>query len=500
MQLLNSITASEIGDYESKMRFLLKRVKDFLAKKEYGDIPEIIATYLNVYQKLIFAKEKEIKYSYLLELRDSVYFYLLEDRSNEDLKKVYVQIMYSAKDVITYSLYNCTKEVVHQEIKDFIYMKQILSTYYELNGLRQLHDKIFIDILCRLTNYLKVNGEGLSLVSDYVDQLELLSEIKILDTETDLYQESQINVEMHELKDTRNYYIALLLCFYYQRNKNKKYDEIFNKLKYIRSGEQYEIWKYQNVLNAFENISEQDFQKIFFIQEAEEAIVVQKVRSELEKKVKQIKDSQLKELEERNLTDLVEKEIESLKVKAIQDFKNYNPYDTKIESNYDFFKMKTNFCISKRSLVDSSIISYGTNYCSFIEPFLYRKLIRMNNCSIKNIKSVLEIADLRNDNTLILPNEYRDYFYTGNIPNIKYLDYNIIQIDDFIFKLNYFHVSNGLILKDSDFYSLISLKELRVLNKEEWKQQDEDFVMNVNVEFIFAFNKSKIFNAYRLEY
>ena len=33
------------------------------------------------------------------------------------------------------------------------------------------------------------------------------------------------------------------------------------------------------------------------------------------------------------------------------------------ENDYEIRKVQSNFCISKKSLIDSSVISFGSNYC-----------------------------------------------------------------------------------------------------------------------------------------
>ena len=120
------------------------------------------------------------------------------------------------------------------------------------------------------------------------------------------------------------------------------------------------------------------------------------------------------------------------------------------------------------------------------------------------ISSILEIDGLSDSKTeankLIVPSEYRRYFSVTNIPNIRYLTPNSIQVGECIFDLEYFYSPSGLIIKVSDFYSTISLKEIKVINKEEWVENGDDFVMKVNIEFVFAFDTKKKFTAYRLEY
>ena len=99
---------------------------------------------------------------------------------------------------------------------------------------------------------------------------------------------------MHESKDTRNYYIALLLCYYYETQKGHGFDEILKKLKYKNN----DIWKYQNILNSFSNINEQAFEQIFNISKSEQNRddAVSAVREKLEKQLERIKEKQKKNL------------------------------------------------------------------------------------------------------------------------------------------------------------------------------------------------------------
>ena len=63
--------------------------------------------------------------------------------------------------------------------------------------------------------------------------------------------------------------------------------------------------------------------------------------------------------------------IEELMTAAEEDFSSFAKFDESVE-NISIYKIQSVFTISKRSLIDSSVISYGTNYCSFLKPFLYK--------------------------------------------------------------------------------------------------------------------------------
>lgn len=503
LKLINSINSENIKIYRAKMQFLVKRIMDCIAVKKYERIQELISTYFSVYQKLV-ASKKEKNYSYLLEIRDSIYFSLLDNRNDKKLQDFYLQVIEESKNIITYSLYNCPENVVNQEIKDFIFLKQLLTTYNEFEDLCLYHSKILIDILCRLVNFIKINGKCFSVLKAYVNQLELVENIMVSDLDTELYQEEQLNTGFHEIKDTRNYYIALLLCYYCSRFGEKKLDAVIKKLSYVRKNAEYQEWKYRCILETLKDISQGSFEKILGLK-LDKSKSVSVVKDKLSFLVNEIKNKQKRELQYKDVSGLLDKEIERQKEKVFEDFNEYSKYDTSRESEYIIRSVKSNFCISKKSLTDKSVISFDSNYCSFIEPILYQNISKILQVyEIKSINSVLEIDDLiigeENENGLFVPSDCRRYFSATNISGIKYLAPNRIQIGDYVFNLDYFYAPDGLIVKKSDFYSIISLKELKVLNKEGWSENGDDFVMKVNIEFVFAFDKSKKIKMYRLEY
>lgn len=78
--------------------------------------------------------------------------------------------------------------------------------------------------------------------------------------------------------------------------------------------------------------------------------------------------------------------------------------------------------------------------------------------------------------------------------------YEILKTEQIVFVLK--KTGEYMTLKSSFSRcpSIISLKNVKLLNKEEWSENGDDFVMNVNIEFVFAFDKSKKIKMYRLEY
>ena len=427
----------------------------------------------------------------------------MDNKSERELQKAYFQIFDGAKQIILSSLHNCPEQVVSQEIRDFIYMKQMLSTYSAFESLCCYHSKILIDILCYVVNFIKVNGKNYSLLKSYINQLELVDEIFVSDIEMDIYQEEQLNTDFHEIKDTRNYYIAVLLCYYCSRFGKQKLDDVLNKLSYCKKGEKYQVWKYKNILRTFDNISQDSFEKMLCIKK-DKYDSVETVKGKLFGFVEEIKEQEQKKLQDTDVSELTDKKIEELKSKTLEDFCNFAEFDTARCDDYIIQRIKSNFCISKKSLIDDSVISYDSNYCYFMEPILYKCLIKMGTYQVNTISSILEMDNLSKKNgepnNLIVPNACRTYFSASKIPGIKYIGLNRIQLDDFIFYLDYFNVTDGLIIKKTDFYSSISLKEIKILDDEGWIENGKDFVMNVNVEFSFAFDKAKKFTAYRLEY
>ena len=503
LKLMNSIESDNKKIYRAKMQFLIKRIMDCIAVRKYEKIQELISTYFSVYQKMIVSKNEK-KYSYLLEIRDSVYFTLIDNRENKKLQSFYFQIVGESKNIIMYSLYNCPESVVYQEIKDFIYLKQLLTTYNEFEKLCLYHSQIFIDILCRVLNFIKVNGKCFSILKAYIDQLELVESIMLSDLDTELYQEEQVNTSFHEIKDTRNYYIALLLCYYCSRFGKSKVYKVIQKLCYIRQNVDYQEWKYKCILETFENITQESFEKILGLK-VDKLKSVSVVKEKLNSLVNEIKNKEKKELQNKDASKLLEKEIERQRNKVFSDFKDYSQYDSSRKSDYTLQSVKSNFCISKKRLTDNSVISFDSNYCSFIEPLLYQSLSKiLQKSEIKSISSVLEIDGLlkeeKKKNLLLVPASYRKYFSGANISDIKYLAPNTIQIGDYIFDFEYFYAPDGLIIKKSDFYSVVSLKEIKILNKEPWIENGDDFVMNVNIQLVFAFDKTKKITMYRLEY
>lgn len=491
-------------EFIEKSRFIIRRIADYLQEKNIDEnnstIKKLIDNYFALYKKFIYLHK--CKYSYLLEIRDVLFFEMLDNPSDENLINYYRQLIKNSCDIIYLSLYHQNENVINQEIKDFIYFIQFFELHKELDGVTNFHSHVFLNIFTHLVNCIKIRGKNLNVLRKFITQLNDIKKIEIDDYDLELFEEENVHISVYNPIDTRNYYIGLLLCYYYSVCGKEKLESLINKLVYYKD-EKLIYWQYANILTALENDKDIDnikFCNLFSIK-YHRIDYLGYVKKLLKEKIDVIKNEQINDLETKDVAKKLNDEIER-QIKEIE--KQFNCFNNKTKFIGQKASIETNLCISKKSLTEKSLdmILCGSNYYSLSEAFLYSKIMRFAKMHITPIKKLDDIDILDKDDKLelYLPFEYYQYIYSSRIKNVEYTSIYEIKVNDCLIKFHFINCNYGLILRKKDFESHIQLKNIEKLNAGEWIKQGEDFIKNINIRINFLIDTSNEITCYRLEY
>lgn len=504
LNFLTNTDSKNHNEFEAKLKFITRRIIDCTQKqdlKKYDSFTiKLIETYFSKYKNFIFTGK--CKYSYILEIRESIFFPLLDNPSDEYLKKYYKQIIASSYDIICISFYNLKENTINQEISDFIYLTQFFNQHNELSELENYYSQKFVDVLVWLANCIKIRNRNLNVLKKFVHQFDYIKELKIFDCDFELYEEEQIHKDMYTPTDTRNYYIGILLCYYlviFGKEKNKS---IIDKLCYYKN-QKFCYWHYYAILKALDDskISNEDFCSYYSISDRN-IDYINAVKKMLEQRINNIKEEKIADLKSRDVSEELNQEIEKEILEIEKQFEKFR-YKSK-QGEKSIAKIKTNLCISKKMLTgdDKNILFFGSSYARIAEPFLYSYLMRQGHLNIFSIQELNEIQNINGNEELeiMLPMEYSKYIYSSRIKNIEYLAPSEIKVNDIKIKLCFVNCNYGLIMKKEDFENCICLQSVEKGSEEDWQQQGEDFIKNINICLNFTVDTESKITCYRLEF
>lgn len=504
LNFLANTDSKNHNEFDKKLGFITRRIIDCIQNrdlKKYDKfIIKLLETYFSIYRKIIFIGK--CKYSYILEIRDSVFFSLLDNPSNEYLKKYYKQIIASSYEIICISFYHLKENTINQEISDFIYLTQFFNQHNELSELENYYSQKFVDVLVRLANCIKIRNRNLNVLKKFVHQLDYIKEIKIFDCDFELYEEERVQKDVYTPIDTRNYYIGILLCYYYIYFGKEKNKSIIDKLCYYKN-QDFCYWHYYAILKALDDskISNEDFCSYYSISNRN-IDYINAVKKMLEQRINSIKEEKIADLKNKDVSEELNQEIEKEILEIKKQFEKFR-YKSK-QGQKSIAKIKTNLCISKKMLTDDdkNILFFGASYARIAEPFLYSYLMRQGHLDIFPIQDLSEIQTIDGNEELeiMLPVEYRKYIYSSKIKNIEYLAPSEIKVNDIKIKLCFVNCNYGLILKKEAFVNCICLQSVEKLSEEDWQPQGEDFVKNINICLNFAVDMESKITCYRLEF
>ena len=503
LNFLTNIDSENHNEFEANLKFITRRIIDCTQRQDFKKYDsftiKLIETYFSKYKNFILTGK--CKYSYILEIRDSIFFHLLDDPSNEYLKKYYKQIIASSYNIICISFYHLKENSINQEISDFIYLTQFFNQHNELSKLEDYYSQKFVDVLVRLANCIKIGNRNLNVMKKFVHQLDYIKELKIFDCDFELYEEEQIHKDVYTPIDTRNYYIGILFCYYYACFGKEKVESIVNKLIYYKN-QKFCYWHYYAILKAFDDskITNEDFCSYYSISKRN-IDYIKTVKKMLEDRINNIKGEKITDLKNKDVSEELNKEIEKEIAEIKKQFKKFR-YKSN-QGQKSIAKIETNLCISKKILTDDdkNILFFGTGYDFIAEPFLYSYIMRQGHLDVIPIHQLNEIENLdKEKNELILPMEYRQYIYSSKIKNIEYLAPLKIKVNDIKIKFHFVNCNYGLIMKKEDFENCICLQDVETLSEKDWQQQGEDFIKNINICLNFAVDMETKITCYRLEF
>lgn len=503
LNFLTNTDSKNNNEFEAKLKFITRRIIDCTQKQElkkyYSFTIKLIETYFSTYKNFIFTGK--CKYSYILEIRDSIFSPLLDNPSNEYLKNYYKQIIASSYEIIYISFYQLKENTINQEISDFIYLTQFFNQHNELSALEDYYFQKFIDILVRLANCIKIRNRNLNVLRKFITQLDYIRGIKIFDCDFELYEEEQVHKDVYTPIDIRNYYIGILLCYYLAIFGKGRTDSLINKLCYYKN-EKFCYWHYYAILKALDDskISNEKFCSCYSIVNRN-IDYINAVKKMLEQKINKIKEEKIADLKNKDVSEELNQEVKKEFLEIKEQFENfiYKPNQEKIS----IARIESNLCISKRMLTgdDKNILFFGTNYARIAEPFLYSHLMRYGHLDVFPIQELNEIQNFDEEETeIMLPMEYQKYIYSSKIKNIEYLAPLEIKVNGSKIRLHFVSCNYGLILKKNDFESHICFQGSKKLSEEDWQQQGEDFLKNINICLNFAVDTESKITCYSLEF
>ena len=92
------------------------------------------------------------------------------------------------------------------------------------------------------------------------------------------------------------------------------------------------------------------------------------------------------------------------------------------------------------------------------------------------------------------------FLFVSKIKNIEYIALSEIKVNDIKIKLSFVNCNYGLIMKKEDFENCICLQSVEKNSEEDWQQQGEDFIKNINICLNFAVDTEIKITCYRLKF
>lgn len=466
---------------------------------DYNVLEQQINLFFRMYDSYLLTRK--LSRSYIIEIRDSVYYLLVRDPTNQNIIEQYKRIIGNSFTLISNFLIHMDKRLALSHIGDFASMMQFLKGIPALQEVETIHARYIVDfavLIVYLTLIRKISQDYLN----YLETILSYIDVVIIDsTDRFFYPDLLEPNASFEVKYTRNFFIDLLFIYLTAQNGEALLKRLLDKCKYsIRSDGEYKDFIHYELLNhELKKVSNNDY-ILYGKITIEDCVKATKTVAEcLEHKIAEIKKDNTEKIKQFCCTEKLEQWEKKEKSKIMEAIPG--KFDASQKLAVKVYSAKITLAVSYRELMEnSSLISFGTDYYNLYINWLYSIYLNLPNVKKKHITKLTDIKPQEEKITLLLPLEYHQYIYSNNIPEIKYSG-SKVKIKNYTFDLEFIRLEKGALIVKEDFMRAFCIKDIRMglANKQ---TIDHTEMCNVNVfipaEIDFIFDLKSELYAYIL--
>lgn len=475
--------------FRTKMIQSLKNIKN---DEELREFRLCVNIFLKLHTQYIFNDNMK-HWPYLLCLRDPLYFNILNPPSNleqgEQLKKSYIMILTSSTNLLIYSLRNNTLHEFNLLLEDYIsfgqFMTDDLIRYHYSNQLI-----LIITWILHFNVHSMIESDALRFIPGIVKDVY---ELPVNDID-DVFYTPEVNyIHVEKVKETKNYYIALMLL--YIIDDDTSFNDAFSKLKYHSLHGNEDKWTgYRILSDELEKIDFKLYSDLYpkTQQPNQEDFSRKKInlKNKLDNEIQESQKYEIAELRAKVTNTMIEeyihKQIESIK----NNFIKYFSIET--EKHKSHYKIKSNIILSyKQILHDPSIHVVETDFFEVLnQNFLINFF--MQYATPKYISSFSELSNfIKADASLLVTTGFQDDIFRSQ--EIA-MGTNTLRIDTHSFNYRWVHSSDCGIIEEEIYKKSICLCDLSVDDSQERTEQETatfpDITLSIPVIFDFGIDTS----------
>jgi len=318
------------------------------------------------------------------------------------LLRNYLDLMFRSYELVIIILDKNNIKDTREAINDFLGLVQFFSVNKIVNrnndiNINKRYNYYLVGIVCWILNRIIVNNLGIEYIEIIKTLFKRLDEIDLSGIENDLFEEIITDINFHEIRYTRTFFIALSLMFLEKEDIRETLDKIYyDKTNYNNQ------YLFQRIIDEYKGVEPQEKRALGITQEefdkkSSEVIqlINEKINSVVELQNKDIVKKPIKPEILQKEKDDIEKE---LKIFVRDNHENF------IEGCLSF-----NSLMPRRYLIgDSSSIFIGTHiYQTSVLLFFYKNFVA--NC--ENKKMLKTCHELEENTKLIIPVYLNEYIF-----------------------------------------------------------------------------------------
>jgi hypothetical protein len=405
---------------EKNIDYILKMQLFVLPRPDEELFDEFQNKYLDMafkqYKKLIF--EDYVGYNnFILRIKSNLYSHILYNEKltsdqEENLINKYLNLMFRSYELVVIILNQGNIKDTREAINDFLGLVQFFSVNKMINrndaGINKIYDNYLVGIICWIFDFIIIRDLSVNFIDIARMLLKRINEIDLSGIETDMFEEVIADINFHQVRYTRTFFIALSFLFLDDPEIHETLEKIKNdKDHYINQ------YKYQAISDVYNNITVQERRSLNIPNEIFEdrvahiiEIINTKIKNITNKQIEDITNSKIKAEILENQRNKIENELDIFFNNDEKDMQN------SIEEFIQFISL-----IPKRYLIgDSSMMMIGLDmYKTNVLLYFYNNYIK--DCEKLGIS---KISDVFEENTnLIMPSYLNDYVFRHGEYNYK---------------------------------------------------------------------------------
>ncbi len=489
----NSLRTDKLtkNDYIDGLHVFVKKLWQSLKQKDYQIAMICINNYITLYKK--YTLKKSITHeSYLLELRDPIYFILqtfqLSDKEDyeelNELKKLYIYIISKSSDLLVISMRNNTKKDFQNMLCDFIFFGQFFDQNINMKDISEAYYSSLIIIITWIIHSVSELNTSPTYISLIPDILKNVSTINIYDFDNQYYYSILPSINPESCSVTTNHYIAIMLILFFN-------ESLLNKISYHNDNPEIKNWNGYNILlNEVEQI---DYESVHKLDKNKTQEIFDSDKKKLITNLS-LYITHGKELELKELKNLVTKEmiLKNIKKQISLIYKDFSSLgNSKLNYSGDF-TINTNISFSYKDILNySTIHSFRTNYLNITkQPMLLPLYIRY--AQIVYLNDISDINNIVKTSSLFIPNSLFDILFNTKMVEIGL---NNMKIDSKVYSFEWIHCKGSGIIEEEAFSNFIKLDHISfdIENMKETVSENVDIIVSVPIIIHFSINKEQAY-------